>query len=89
MSAEGRPRREDGTYGEEYDRNDVLRAIREIGFPKTGTKKVSEEADVPRRTTLNILHDCEEGGVVESEEVNGGFVWQLTDKGKEVVEASA
>jgi CTP-dependent riboflavin kinase len=88
MSAEGRPRREDGTYGEEYDRNDVLRAVREIGFPKTGTKKVSEQADVPRRTTLNILHDYEEEGVVESEEVNGGFVWQLTERGERALEGS-
>jgi len=89
MSAEGRPRREDGTYGEEYDRTDVLRAIQEIGFPKTGTKKVSEQADVPRRTTLNILHDYEEEGVVESEEVNGGFVWQLTERGERALEGSA
>lgn len=75
MSA-NRERRSDGTYAEEYDEGDVLDAIRELG-PRASSRDVSEKSGVPRRTTMNILHELERGGEIECEEIGDSYAWTV------------
>jgi len=79
MSA-NRERRPDGTYSREYDEGDVLDAVREIGYPQSTSRAVSEESGVPRRTALIILHGLEDEGLIKSETIGDSLVWKVVDE---------
>jgi len=72
--------RKDGRFASGVDNDELLSVVNSMS--DATTEDIREKFGYTKNGALKRLKKAEEAGLLSKSEINGGFVWHLTDEGK-------